>query len=717
MVPALAPRPSLLLRLPAHLINGLTVALGVALIQGLITALFGPRAGLIAASGAILSSLADTPLAPARTGRRVLTAALLGLGVSLLVGLLQRWPLALGLATVLLSFAASMTLVWGMRAGPISFVPILALVFAMATPPPSGLGPWLVHGGWSAAGALAYLAWAWSCSRLLQPRLRTLALAAALEATAALLRSRGQLLAAADPEGPAARPLQDWIQRQMALDERLQAARDLLFAAAEAELPRRQVALLLVAIDLRDTLLASELDLELLGRDASAQRLREALAAGVAEMAAELDDMARALRLHQPDAPASGQAAAALRALVEGGLFAAGDARGRLATVALSRLGHMREDLARMHAALGGAEPALPLAHAELQLFVSPEGWPLRALKAHLSLDSPVLRHALRMALALGCAFFIALVLPWASHPHWLVLSVAVVLRGNLEQTLARRDARVGGTVLGCVAVLALGWIGQPWLSTTVFVLAVGAAHAFVMRRYLVTATAATVMALLQAHLADPSGGFGVGERLADTLLGALLAWGFSYVLPWWERRSLKSLQARVLRSLAALARESLRWPEGEASDLQLRLARREVFDAMGAIATSAQRTRAEPERVRLPLFALAALLVQCHVLLAQLAAVRTLLKRRRDEFDAEQVQAALQASAAQLARLLAAPSQVSDEELASLVGAELPLPGPPEDEAFSLLPWLQRRLAMITRAAARVTQAARALKEQVGSS
>jgi uncharacterized membrane protein YccC len=71
-------------------------------------------------------------------------------------------------------------------------------------------------------------------------------------------------------------------------------------------------------------------------------------------------------------------------------------------------------------------------------------------------MQSPVLRHAVRAALALGSAYYLALALPWASHPHWLVLSVAVVLRGNLEQTLSRRNARVMGTMLGCAVVLGL---------------------------------------------------------------------------------------------------------------------------------------------------------------------------------------------------------------------------------------------------------------------
>ena len=82
-------------------------------------------------------------------------------------------------------------------------------------------------------------------------------------------------------------------------------------------------------------------------------------------------------------------------------------------------------------------------------------------MRAQWTGHSPVLRHALRAALALGSAYFIALALPWASHPHWLVLGVAVVLRGSLDQTLARRNARVLGTLFGCVLVVALTHAGS----------------------------------------------------------------------------------------------------------------------------------------------------------------------------------------------------------------------------------------------------------------
>ena len=693
----LLPRP--ILRLPAHVINGLGVALGIGLIQLLIGGAAGHVAALAASSTAVCTSLADVPLAPHRTWHRVLSAALLASVVGVLTLVLRDTPLWLGLFISLTAFCSALALAWGPRAGPLSFVGILAFVFTMAAPE----GPWLPHALWSLPGAALYIAWAVALSRLLQPAYRVLALAHVLSATADLLRSRAALLAEAAGQPGTAPTLQARIRSDAALEERLQAARDLLFAARDDAASRRQTTLLLLAIDLRDTLQASELDLDLLGRDALAERVRAALGTNLSEIAEALDAMHDTLR----GAPAAevAEPGGALAPIADAPL-PDDDVRARLLPVLLRRAQHMVDDARRMREVMQADDAQPPLQREQLQLFVSVEGWPLAALRRHGSLRSPVLRHALRAAAALGCAYFLARLLPWASHPHWLVLSVAVVLRGNLEQTLSRRNQRVAGTVIGCLLVLLLGAYSTPLLSALVFLGAVALAHSFVMQRYLVTAAAATVMALLQAHLAAPEAGFAVPERLADTLLGALLAWGFSYVLPAWEKGGLVRTVVRLTRAQAALAQQVLMWPQGAKADVALRLARREVYDALGGVAAVAQRTSAEPQSVQVPLYALAGLMANSHALLAHLAAVKLMLGRRAAELDRAEADAALRGAAAEVAQRLDAVEQKL--ALPPDGGDAHPLPAEPADDA--LMPWLHRRLQLTSHSAAQVAQSARAL-------
>ena len=690
--------PAWCYRLPAYALNGIGVAIGVALIELLAGLAGGWSAALTASSSAIVTSLADLPNAPSRTWRRTLTAALIGCTISVLMTALHVAPVTLGIATGVIAFLSAMTLAWGPRAGPISFVGVLALVFTMAAPPAHGVLPWFEHAAWSVFGGALYLGWAVAVSVLLQPRYRTLALATALDALARLLRSRTALLDAEPSQVRGPLPLQDWITGQVSLDESLQAARDLLFPLAAVPSERHRIVMLLTAVDMRDTLLASELDVELLPDDASTRRLRADLVDGLVRIATALEGIGAALR--------SGRAGPGADALDWVDAPDAGDDT-PLTRALRVRARHLVADLQRLRRAQRGDASALKLSAAQLQLFVSPEGWPLKALAPHATLASPVLRHALRVGVALAFAYFLARALPWGSHPQWLVLSVAVVLRGNLEQTLARRDARIAGTVIGCLLVLALAWSHAPlWLSLVVLVVAVGTGHSFTVTRYLVTAAAATVTALLQAHLANPVNGFGIGERLADTVLGALLAFGFGYVLPSWERRSMGRLVDRVQSSLRALAVEVVRWPEPDAPELELRLARRDVYDAIGHIATAAQRTGAEPERVRLPLYALSTLLSRCHVLLAQLAAVRTMLMREGERLDPAAARRALGAAALQLQALLQAGS-VPALDVGPLPPVGLRAAPPPPDDAEALQPWLERRLEMVVLAAAAVMQAA----------
>lgn len=685
------------LALPAYGLNGLTVLLGLGLVHLLGWALGGSTAALAAVSGAIFTSLPDTPLAPTRTRLRVATGAVIGTLSSVLALSCSTHPVALAGLVALVGAASAMAMSWGTRAGPLSFVPILALVFTLAHAPTADGSEIARHTLWTVTGAALYWFWAWQVSRRLQPRLRELAVASAFHSLGELLRARGHLLALpATDTADAQSALAHWITHQATLDEHIQAARDLLFEAQDVTAALRLTDALLQAIELRDALMVSELDLGALGHDPAAQHTRQALGQWLGALGDALDRQAQALEGAAPPPPLPQQA---LHNRLRGSLAGEdGRALNRLGQILLDRGEHLLQDLDNLHNALvqGSGQP-LPPRH-ELLRFVTQEGWPWASLASQLHWRSPVLRHALRSALALTAAYSLALWLPWASHPNWLVLSVAVVLRGNLEQTLSRRDARILGTVLGCLLVLALAITHITVLSDVIFLLAAGTAHAFVNRRYLITAAAATVMALLQAHLMAPDSGFGVNERLGDTVLGAALAWGVSYLWPWWEYRSLPMLTARARRALAALTAQVLRWPDPTQSDLPLRLARRQAYDAIGALALAARRTAVEPASVQLPLRTLAGLLVQSHVLLAQLSGVRRLLSHRQTELDQARLEPALQARAAEIAQCL---SSRHDEDLP----AAWPAPIEPE-VAGTLDDWLLRRLTLASLAACRVAHA-----------
>ena len=380
------------------------------------------------------------------------------------------------------------------------------------------------------------------------------------------------------------------------------------------------------------------------------------------------------------------------------------------------------------------------------QLFVSPTAWSWQPLASLWRWQAPPLRHALRAAAAMAAGFAVAQLLPWGGHTYWVLLTILVVLRGSLAQTLERRNSRVIGTLLGCVLALALLSAQLPPLALVLWLtLAQAVAHGFAVRRYVVTAVAVTTLGLLQAHMLSTGGSttFALLERIADTLIGTAIAWGFAYVLPSWERTQLPALVARTLKAQAYHARVALALGQLQAVDnapeLVWRLARREAYDSLSALVLATQRSLVEPRAVRPPLAPLERLQARSHQLLAQLTAVKTLLLLRRGALQPAQVQAPLQHAAERISALLlgsagSAPPADARERAQASAGNGIafvakpaaspqgrssapavprgatpaePLPGPQE---LDLSPWLLRRLALATDLAAQVHADAQAV-------
>jgi uncharacterized membrane protein YccC len=241
-----------------------------------------------------------------------------------------------------------------------------------------------------------------------------------------------------------------------------------------------------------------------------------------------------------------------------------------------------------------------------------------------------------------------------------------------------------------------------------IVILAQGVAHDFAVKRYLATAVAATVLAILQAHLlnAHLNPAFQVFERIADTFIGVAIAWAFSYVLPAWERTQMPSLTARALDAQARYARLSLELGQRETPDqrpeLDWRLARREAYDSLSALVQAAQRSLAEPRAVRPPLPQLELLLAHSYQLLAQLTAVKTMLMLDRERLDSARFGAPLRDAIKRMVGSLKSGgvSSSSPDSRASAPSDGLTLPDPFSPD---VTPWLLRRLQLAVDLAERV--------------
>lgn len=717
-LPALAARlqgaaqNALRVALSQYVVNGLSVSLGLVLIMLALFEAAGLAAAASAAVGVIITSLPDVPSPRRRKLMQVLPAPVLGAPLFMLVQLTRQDELLLGSVLVAGTFLAVMLMAWGKRGGPICFSLLFSMLFSMAAPSMSSLEQVISHTGWFLAGAVLYLLWAVLTTHLLNQRFRAQLLAECLHSFARILRTQAQRFG---PEADHPALLEAMLDQQASFADQLQDTRNVVLESPTTR-PRQQYAgMLLSLLEARDHQLACDLDLDaLLEQQASAPHLpslQQALNATADELQAlgmalllgrrqpsirQIPDLRPQLAGVLPPRQAPAAPLAPQPDLVDGPGMTA------LLRNMADRIGHINDEAVKMAAlARGDLAPELSLVRSQWQLFVSATTWSVKPLLGQLSWRAPTLRYALRATLAVATGYIVALHLPWATHEYWILITIVVVMRGNLAQTVQRRNARVAGTVLGCLLVMTI-LMTHPGAEMLFLIVALstGLAHAFALRRYLYTTIAGTVSGLLQAHLLlvglQPT--FAIGERLADTLLGALLAWLFSYVFPAWERSQIPGLVQRSVAAQGQHARLALALLDTEkTADVNWRLARREAYDSLSALTLATQRSLAEPRQVRPPLEPLEALQARSYQLLAQLTAVKSMLLLRRKQLDLAQATPALEHAAQCIAAELSgkAPAQSAAYPAGFSSAAQLYVERPDPLVAADLTPWLLRRLAL----------------------
>ena len=713
-------RAALRIALSHYVANGLSVAFGLFLISGGVHLWLGAVAGASAAVGVIVASPPDQP--SPRRGKfwQMLPAPLISLPLFFVVQLLHTAPIRLGMVLIPATFLAFSAMAWGKRGIPIAIAVMLAMIFSMATPAPTGLHEAIERSWHFGLGAALYIVYSTLANLALNARYRVQLIADTLYSVAALMRTEASQFRAVDETSdvrntPA--PLLGQLLRETAaLADQIQGTRDLVLESPRTPRRQRLAGMLLIVLEMRDQLLASELDLEsLTAHPAHAQALTE-MRRVLEDLAREVTALADAmLMLRRPAALTDRRPQLAAIHIPEDPAQASpqhGPSPAMLARGLASRIGHINDEVLRLNQlARGESEPDLAVVRANWQLFVSPTAWSWRPFLALWKWDAPPLRHAIRAALAIAAGYGIALLMPWGSHDYWILLTIVVVLRGSLSQTLERRNARVAGTLVGCV--LAVGLLAAHPSALMLLLCVTGAqavAHGFAVRKYLITAVAATVLGLVQAHMLNTgmSPTFALFERIADTLIGAAVAWAFCYVLPSWERGQIPALVMRTLKAQALHARLALGLGQlrtiDTAPELAWRLARREAFDSLSALVQATQRSLSEPRAVQPPLEPLERLQAHSYQLLAQLSAVKSMLLLRRDRLTLHEVEGPLARTAVRIEDAIGSapigPSPLPDHAPATALGGAIPLPDPFDND---ISPWLLRRLDLATAIAAQL--------------
>lgn len=505
-------------------------AIGVAAPLAIGTLLGSPALGLLATVGALQSAFADRPGPyPLRMLRMVGTSLAAGITSALAV-VASGSDAGSVVLLLVLAFIAGLLLAGGQSAAQVGTAGTAAALVIGHTPlPPSvavhvGL---LVLAGGSGQAVLAVAAWP-----LRRHRPERMALARLYRELAGMART---------PPGTTVGP---------PVGDALNAARATLFGLGHDHGPSVESYRVLVDE-------AERLRREIVVVAPAAQRLadeREPILAGLvrAALAAAggvLDRIADALehgRLLDPNAydAARGAIKHAVHRLEESSTTGGGPTR-RVASARLRALaGQLRAavESASTGASEGGRsdEPRFGAMRALRD--------PVATVRANLTLDSAVLRHAVRAAI-LVAASDIVLRLMHVQRGYWVALTLLVVLRPDFGATVQRAVLRVAGTIIGLLLGTALvHWVpGGSWWQVALILF-----FAFGMRlagpgNFGLTAVSLSGLVVVLLEIGGVPAHTTFVARSVATLIGGGLAVLAILAFPTWERNLLPQRLALLL--------------------------------------------------------------------------------------------------------------------------------------------------------------------------
>ncbi|WP_404371733.1 FUSC family protein [Corallococcus coralloides] len=576
---------------------------------------------------------------------RAMGGTALAAAVSAVMGGLAGMHPALAIpATLLWVTAWSFAGVYGAAANLTGNIAATTFVIALGLPAPTAL-----HALESGVAVLGGSAWAMLLSLVLWPirpyRPARKAVAACFDAVADYAEGLSRAVQGAREDA-----WQALIQQHGRIRETLEVARTTLAATRQGRGERGRGERLLVLLESADAmfmgLIALGEQLESLGPPVSGPvgDPRAAVAVALLDCANTARDLVRLVeqegRSRRPQPEWDGRA---LKDAV-GDL----DARGLVTRLERARLTDIARLLTEMReradvaldtaCRLPGPFPqAPPPARALAEESHVSLGDPVRA---HLTLDSEVLRHALRVGITTTAAVYIASVFR-PNHGYWVTLTVLTIMQPYTGPTFLKALQRVLGTVVGgLLAIAVASWLQDPRAMMGLLFCTAAMCVSLIPLNYGLFTIFATLTFVLLAELG--SGDWTLATvRIVNTLIGGGLALAGTFFL--WQRSEEQRFPAQLADALradreffAVLARA---WKQGGPPDATaLAEARRKLGLATINAETSFQRLLNEPrwrtETVE-PLMTLLAFT-------RRFAAVCTLLASRRSVPSTPAVQEAL---------------------------------------------------------------------------
>lgn len=603
----------------------------------------------VATIGSAYVSLIDRPAPIWPRVKEMLAGALLGAIAVGVTGLALNHSLALLLVMTVMAFFFSMLVVYGVRGATIGLACMTLAIITL----PAGLTPSEVmhYSLVSLAGAMAYIVYSVVSGPLFQKREEQQCLSVALFATSQYLFARAHLY---DNDVDINSGYQTLIASQAQMIASHQGARDAMLGHISAQSVQKsplQLMLWNVGVDMTvlvDLVISSHTDYILLHQKLPKSKALLCMHDALVDMALSLERIAFAVNRKKlpnqssPQHDSLQRLQSALQALKDDGFAQSEPETFAICTHINHRLNEMQQLVDRMLAQSlmpPQSEVLYPsFLVRSLGALMSSQSFSPILFVSNLRLDSAAFRYALRVSLAIALAMLAGMQLPdTGKHGYWIALTIIVIMKPAFSMTKNRNVNRLIGTLIGCALTFALLHLtSDPSILLPIFGLALVLCFVFIVTaNYLIYSMFVSITVLLMLHAIMPGSAQLPTERALDTVIGSIIALACSFVLPWWESKSMPLLAVNAIRANQNLLRATLNTLRETQTDvLAWQKARHNMQMAFSNFSQGFKRMMAEPVSQQKYVEQYSNLVIQVHVMAAEIV---NMLKQVKTNPEASQ--------------------------------------------------------------------------------
>ena len=262
--------------------------------------------------------------------------------------------------------------------------------------------------------------------------------------------------------------------------------------------------------------------------------------------------------------------------------------------------------------------------------------------RENLTFQSSVFRHSFRVAIVCLIAFIFARNFYTGQFSYWILLTILVILKPAFSQTKKRNYERIVGTVAGgLLGIIILYFVKDLnfkfWLLLFFMILT----YSFARIKYVVSVFFMTPFILLMFDFIGQNNEILLfKERILDTFIGAGIASLASYfILPNWESYQInKMMYEMILKNMHYLISVINYKTDNLKSQLDYRLARKEMYVSTSNLGSAFQRMLNEPKRKQQNVNDVNKFILLNNLFSSNIASLSYLMKQENTQFSDKEI-------------------------------------------------------------------------------